>query len=67
MPTNSDTPVPYNTAKACRAMVIYPAPGSEAAHSNGVQKQSLSTNSVTQGVHSNEGTPLSEHLWGLSQ
>ena len=47
IPTNSDTPVPYTIAKAYRAMVLNPAPGSEAAHSNGVQSQSLSTNSVT--------------------
>ena len=37
MPTNPDTPVPYPTAKAYRAMVLNLAPGSEAAHSNGVQ------------------------------
>ena len=67
MSTNSDTPVPYTTAIAYRAMVLNPAPGSEATHSNEVRSQSLSSNSVTSGVHSNEGTPLSGHLWGLSQ
>ena len=36
MSANPDTPVPYTTAKACRAMVLNPAPGSEAAHSNEV-------------------------------
>ena len=37
MPTNSDTPVLYTTAEAYKAMVLYPALGSEAAHSNGIQ------------------------------
>ena len=47
MSTNSDTPVPYTTAIAYRAMVLNPSPGSEAAHSNEVWLQSLSSNSVT--------------------
>ena len=66
MPANSDTHVPYTIAIACRAMVLTLAPGSEAAHSNGVQPQSLSTNSVTWGVHNNEGTPCSQDISGVS-
>ena len=66
MSTNSDTPVPYTTAIAYRAMVLNLDPGSEAAHSNGIQSQSLSTNSVTLGSCNNQGTPCSQNISGVS-